>query len=321
MPKITSEDLKAFADKTVNLSSEEATAGRERVRVLRERLEAKVKAEPGFALVKMLHAGSVEKRTALSKVNDMDVAVYVRKDEAPTNESDLIHWIAERVRECYGATIASNAVSEGVHCATISFASGLAVDVVPVLYEGDADDRGYLVAKDSGDRLLTSVTLHLKFIRERKKKHPGDYAQVVRYVKWWVREQRNTQGESFKFKSFMAELVVAYLADNGMSLTDHGAALAGFFQFIVDTKFGERVWFSDYYAATDLPPPTGDVIEVFDPVNPNNNVAFRYGPKERDLIVSAAEAALDALVESKYTTTKAEAVACWQVVLGTRFKG
>ncbi len=321
MSKITPEDLEAFATKVVNLSSDEAKAGRERVRVLRERLEAKVKAEPGFALVKMLHAGSVEKRTALSKVNDMDVAVYVRKEDAPGKESDLIPWVAARVRECYGATIASDAVSEGVHCATISFASGLSVDVVPVLFEGDPDDRGYLIAKDTGDRLLTSVPLHLKFIRERKKAHPDDYAQVVRFVKWWIREQRLNQGEVFKFKSFMAELVVAYLADNDANLSDHAAALAEFFQFIVDTKFGERVWFKDYYSAAELPPPTGDLIEVFDPVNPKNNVAFRYGPTERDLIVKAAESALDAIVEAKYATTKSEAVACWQVVLGTRFKG
>ena len=100
MSKITPEDLDAFATKVVNLSSEEAKAGRTRVRVLRERLDAKVKAEPGYALVKMLHAGSVEKRTALSKVKDMDVAVYVRKDAAPGEEADLIPWVAERVREC-----------------------------------------------------------------------------------------------------------------------------------------------------------------------------------------------------------------------------
>ena len=46
MPKISPDDLDAFAVKAINLSSEEANAGRERVRILRERLEAKVKAEP-----------------------------------------------------------------------------------------------------------------------------------------------------------------------------------------------------------------------------------------------------------------------------------
>lgn len=322
MAKIGPDDLDAFATRVVNLSSVEAEAGRERVRILRKRLEAKVKAEPGFSLVKMLHGGSVAKGTALSKVNDMDVAVYVRKDDAPSDEPELVSWLAERVRECYGGTIAADAVTEGVHCPTITFASGLSVDVVPVLYEGDEDGRGYLVAKDTGDRLLTSVRLHRDFIQSRKKAHPDDYAQVVRYVKWWIREQKKIHGDDvFKFKSFMAELVVAYLADNGMALTDHAEALTDIFEFIVDTKFGERISFTDFYLATELPAPTGSPIEVFDPVNPDNNVAFRYGAYERDLIVSAAEDGLDALVYAKHATSKAEAVDSWQIVLGTRFKG
>lgn len=322
MAKIGPDDLDAFATKAINLSPDEAKAGRERVRTLRERLKAKVKAEPGFSLVKMLHGGSVAKGTALSKVNDMDVAVYVRKDDAPSDEPELVSWLAGRVRECYGATIAADAVTEGVHCPTITFASGLSVDVVPVLYEGDEDDRGYLVAKDTGDRLLTSVRLHLDFIQSRKKAHPDDYAQVVRYVKWWIREQKKVRGDQvFKFKSFIAELVVAYLADNGMAMTDHAAALTDFFEFIVDTKFGERISFSDYYLATELPAPTDSPIEVFDPVNPDNNVAFRYGANERDIIVSAAEESLDALIYAKHATTRAEAVDSWQIVLGTRFKG
>ena len=44
--------------------------------------------------------------------------------------------------------------SVGIHCVTVSFrGTGLDVDVVPVLYEGDEDDRGYLLRvnrRDSG---------------------------------------------------------------------------------------------------------------------------------------------------------------------------
>jgi hypothetical protein len=44
------------------------------------------------------------------------------------------------------------------HCVQVQFrGSGLNVDVVPVLYEGEADDRGYLITKDFGDRVLTSI--------------------------------------------------------------------------------------------------------------------------------------------------------------------
>lgn len=318
MAIITTADLQAFADRKVNLDVDEAQKGRVRVNFLRERLEKHIGENPGFSLVKMLHAGSVAKGTALSKVNDLDVAVYVRADDAP--EANLVRWMAERIRNAYGGTIAPHQVTEGTNCPTITFASGLSVDVVPVLYEGEPDDRGCLIAKDTGDRLETSVKLHLEFVRKRKKTHPHDFAQMVRLLKWWIREQKNLD-DSFKFKSFIAELLVAKLADDGIDLSDYPEALAQVFNYIVDTKLSERIAFSDYYNASSLPAPTGNAIEIFDPVNPDNNVAFRYSTFDRDRILSAAEKALDAVTEASFATTKGEALACWQVVLGTSFKG
>jgi tRNA nucleotidyltransferase (CCA-adding enzyme) len=318
MAIVTSADLEAFASKTVNLSREDAQKGRDRVNFLRGRLEKHIVENPGFSLVRMLHAGSVAKGTALASVNDMDVAVYVTADDAPG--SGLVAWMAQRVRDAYGDTIDPSQVVEGTHCPTITFSSGLSVDVVPVLYEGEPDDRGCLLAKDTGDRLDTSVKLHLEFIRKRKKAHPDDFAQLVRFMKWWIREQKKLD-RSFKFKSFMAELLVAKLADDGVDLTDYPEALAHIFNYIVESKLGERVAFTDYYPKRGLPAPTGDPIEIFDPVNPENNVAFRYSTSDLGRILTAAEVALDAITEASYATTKAEAVACWQLVLGTRFKG
>jgi tRNA nucleotidyltransferase (CCA-adding enzyme) len=320
MAIVTTADLQAFADKKVNLSSDEAQKGRDRVNFLRERLEKHIKENPGFSLVKMLHAGSVAKGTALSKVNDMDVAVYVRADAAPATNSNLVTWMADRIRDAYGGTIDPNQVREGTNCPTITFASGLSVDVVPVLYEGEPDDRGCLVAKATGDRLETSVKLHLEFVRKRKNAHPHDFAQVVRLVKWWIREQKSLD-DNFKFKSFIAELLVAKLADDGGDMSDYPEALAQFFNYVVESKLSERIAFSDYYAASELPAPSGNAIEIFDPVNPENNVSFRYSTFDRDRILVAAEKALDAVTEASFATTKGEAVACWQVVLGTTFKG
>ena len=71
----------------------------------------------------------------------------------------------------------------------------------------------------------------------------------------------------------------------------------------------------------DIPVASGAAIEIFDPVNPNNNVAVHYSDQDRQRILARAEATLDALIEASYATTKAQAVACWQIVLGTTFKG
>lgn len=321
-PKISHDDLVAFADRAVNLPRVIADEKRKQVNTLRERLAKHIAENPGFSLVKMLHAGSVAKGTALRTFNDFDVAVYVKKDDAPGTEADLLRWMAARLREAYGALIDPSQIEVGVHCVTISFkGTGTKVDVVPVLYEGDANDCGYLIAKDTDEPLLTSVRLHLDFVRARKSACPGDWAQVVRLVKWWAREQQLSDGQ-FRFKSFMIELVCAHLLDKGaVAFQDYTVALEGFFDYVVRTELTERIAFTDNYAAAALPKARVGVIEVFDPVNPENNVARLYDSVDQKRIVQAAETALDAITEARFATTMPQAVECWQLVLGSRFKG
>jgi hypothetical protein len=55
--------------------------------------------------------------------------------------------------------------------------------------------------------------------------------------------------------------------------------------------------------------------------NPENNVAKNYEEADRQAIVDAAHEALNAIGEAKYAITKAEAVECWQDILGRGFKG
>jgi hypothetical protein len=311
-------ELAAFAARSVNLSADDAKRGRERVKHLRDRLERYIAANPGFDLVKMLHAGSVAKGTALATLNDMDVAVYLRRGDA--EDSILVGWLVDRLREAYKGVIDPSQIQPGTHCATVSFKSegGLDVDVVPVLYEGDADDRGYLVAKDTGDRLLTSVRLHLEFVRARKAANP-DYAQVVRLMKWWSRNKKI--GSDFKLKSFMIELITATLADAGLDLSSYPEALRGIFGYIVRSGLEERIAFTDYYLKNKLPAPTGAAIEIFDPVNSENNVAFRYTETDRERIIDAADEAVSAILEAGRALTKERAVARWQLVLGSSFRG
>ena len=93
------------------------------------------------------------------------------------------------------------------------------------------------------------------------------------------------------------------------------------FKYIVDSGLSERIAFDDYYRVGDIPAASVAAIEIFDPVNPNNNVAIHYSDQDRRRILTQAEATLDALIEASFATTKAQAVACWQIVLGTTFKG
>jgi len=321
VPHVTHENIKAFAAQRVNLPSADAQKYRAQVRNLRDQLQKKIDADPDYGLVKMLHSGSVRKGTALRTTSDMDVAVYVRADQAPaSSDSQLIPWTRARLQEAFPQLEASQ-FEEQDHCVTLTFkASGLAVDAVPVLYEGEPDNIGYLVNKNTGDRMLTSVSRHLEFVAARKALHPFDFAQVVRLAKWWA-NQLKAKDSSFRFKSFMTELLLAHLSDDGLSFADYPQALEAYFDFILETELRQRISFTDYYASSELPAPNGAVMEIFDPVNPDNNVAVRYSDANRLAIVAAAEEAADALAEAQYADTKGRTVERWQTILGPSFKG
>lgn len=195
MPEIEHHDLVLFADQKVNLKKDEVDDQRAQVNRLRDRIEAKIAVTPGYGLVKSLHAGSVAKGTALSSVNDRDLAVYVRAEQAPNDVPSLVYWLRDRVVEAY-STLSADQIVANSNCVTVTFAgSGLSVDVVPVLYQGEPNDVGHLVNKDTGEKLLTSVRQHLDFIRGRKKQHPVHLAQLIRFTKWWVRQQRKRDAE------------------------------------------------------------------------------------------------------------------------------
>lgn len=314
-------EIKAFAERRVNLVPEKAAKHRAQVKALRERLEKKINADPDYGLVKMLHAGSVAKGTALTNVHDLDAAVYVKVARAPTgDDAKLVPWLAERLIEA-NPLMSKDQFTDNPHCVTISFrGSGLDVDVVPVLYEGGADDRGYLVRKKTGSRVLTSITLHLRFIRDRKARYGDGYAELIRLTKWWKRTV-NHSDENFRFKSFMIELLWAHLADRGLAIVDYPTALERFFAYIVKTELSEQVSFTDFYKPNEIPARSNAAIEVLDPVNTENNVAALYDAYDRARIVTAAQRALNAINEARFAATKGRAVECWQAVLGPGFQG
>jgi tRNA nucleotidyltransferase (CCA-adding enzyme) len=319
-PYVGHQQVAAFAADVVNLKREDVQEYRAQVNRLRERLEVHIRDHPAYALVKMLHSGSVAKGTALSTINDMDVAVYVRAADAPPEDAALLDWLATRLREAYPTMKPEQFVPQS-HCVKVSFrGSGLDVDVVPVLYEDEPDGYGCLITKETGDRVVTSIPFHLAFIRDRKNAQREHFAQVVRLLKWWVREQKKASS-SFRFKSFMVELLCAHLADSGLEMSDYAKAMEAIFASIVTSGLKRRIAFADYYDASALPESSDEAVQIYDPVNPVNNVAARYSETDRQAIVEAAHDALDALNEARYATTQGRAVALWQTVLGPSFKG
>ena len=287
-PFVSHADVLAFAERRVNLPPDSVREYKDQVGHLRECLAQIISGNLGFDLVKILYAGSVAKGTALSTINDLDVAVYLEKSQVPVDEKDAVKWTAERLREAYPQKQPGDVECHD-HCARIAFkGTGLDVDVVPIIYERK-DDWGHLVDKDTGEKLRTNVRLHLDFIRKRKGQNPH-FAQIVRLAKWWAK-QRKDEDPGFKCKSFLLELLAARMSDSGSELGDYALALEEFFSYIVKTGLEERVAFHDYYPAEAVPSSAGAAVEVLDPVNPHNNVTGGYSAGHRDALVEAAEEA------------------------------
>ena len=319
-PPISQADVRRFGEDRVNLPSDTARKRREHVRNFRKRLDKWIKENPKNGLVKSYLSGSLAKGTALSVSSDVDIALYVKYVGERKADRKFVDWIAARIREAFPQMAPENIEPQEYSVKVTFKGAGVDIDIVPVFYEGDPQDKGWLVSKKTGRLLMTSIPMHLKFIRTRKDAQPQHFAQVVRLLKWWVADQIAADGD-FRFKSFMVELICAHLADGGQGMGDYRVAMEGFFNYVLKTRLKTRIAFADYYPASKLPGALNDPVQIFDPVNPDNNVASQYTEDNRRLIVAAAEDALDALSEAHTAATKGHAVTMWQVVLGSSFRG
>lgn len=305
-----------FAKDRVNLPQEKANELRAQGLRLREKLAAYLKEHPDFSLRKMLVSGSLAKGTALRSLNDIDVACYISGTDAPETIDALLEYLAERLRKAF-PNFTPDQIQPQTYCVTVSFkGTGLDVDVVPILYDGDPDWYGNLVSQIDGSFLRTCIPRHLEFVRKRKSANQ-DFSQVVRLVKFWARLQKN-EDPNFRFKSFMIELILAKLSDDGCSFSDYPEALQHFFLFLQTDMLCSQIAFSDYYSKASVPACT-DRVKIFDPVNAENNVSDLYTVTNVNSIVAAAMDASEAIDAALYAPTKGETVTYWQKVFGPSF--
>jgi tRNA nucleotidyltransferase (CCA-adding enzyme) len=313
-------EVAAFASANIDMKREHVDAYRQRVSSLAGRVEAKISADPSYAVVRALQAGSLAKGTALRSTSDFDLALYLRRDKAPQEDRELLPWLVERLKETRPGLDDSQFQIED-HCVGIKYADGREVDVVPILDAGTGDGDGDLITKDTGARVSTNIPLQLEFIRKRKRHLPVRYRQGIRLLKWWAKQLKDND-PGFRFKSYLAELVCTHLFDTGAGdLGNYPSFLMAVFAYIQRSGLREPIVFADYYHRSSVPAAAHGVMTVIDPVNPRNNVVFDYTEGERTAIVNAAGAALDALTEAEYTPYPSAAVAEWQTILGRQFRG
>lgn len=323
--------LARHAENKVNVPADDARQRRRQVNYLRSRLEEHIKAHPGYDLVKLCGSGSTAKHTAIRRRrgegSDADVAAYVRASSVGgvnADERGLLEWLRSRCIEVYGATKDAEDFVISEHAVGITLrGSGLKIDVAPVLYEGEPDDRGYLITRQ-GDRVLTSVTLHLAFIRARRDTAGPNYRELIRLLKAWIREAKRNHPD-LRCKSFLIELIVAHLSDNGwngepLAVDDYPRAFEQVLGYIARTGLRTPIIFTDFYEQTEVTPDSNS-IQVWDPVNPLNNVTRTYSEAHRQRLVETSIAALEEISWAAAARTKSDANDAWRTVLGPGFEG
>lgn len=330
-PHVDHDVLADHAQNRVNVPRDEAARRRAQVNHLRERLEAHIDADPDYDLVKLRASGSTAKHTAIrrrrSEGSDADVAAYVRASSVggvDVDEAQLLEWLRDRCVEVYGKTKDAEDFVISHHAVGITLrGTGLKIDVAPVLYEGEPDDKGHLVTQE-GTRVLTSVTQHLKFIGDRKRLAGRGYAELIRLLKAWIREVKQNDPK-VRCKSFLIELLVAYLWDKGwngqpLQLNDYPRAFEQVLAFMVQTELQTPIVFTDFYRASAVSAST-DPMQVWDPVNPDNNIVKLYTDLERARLVEVAKNAFEEINWAAMAPNKGDANQAWRTLFGTTFEG
>ena len=314
---IDHDDIVQFAKDRVNLPKEKADEYRAQAGRLRDKLEGYLSEHPDFTLKKMLLSGSLAKGTALRSLNDIDVACYISGAKVPHEIKALLDYLAERLRKAF-PNFSSDQVKPQTYSVCVSFrGTGLDVDVVPILYDGDLQWYGNLVSQDDGSFLKTSIPLHLEFTRKRKRAQETHFAQVARLIKFWARLMKKER-DGFRFKSFMIEMILSKLCDQGLDLSDYPEALQHFFTYVATSNMRERIVFSDYYKPSTVGS-FSEPVQIIDPVNAENNVSRLYTSAHADAIVEAALDAGDAIDAALAAPTKEWTVYYWQKVFGPSF--
>lgn len=311
-------EIAQYAKDKVNLPKEWADEYREQASRVREKVTAYLSEHPDFTLKKILLSGSLAKGTALRNLNDIDMACYISCSDAPSDTKELLEYLAARLRKAF-PNMKPEQVQPKTYSVTISFrGTGLDVDIVPIIYDNDPEWYGRLISQDDGSFLETCIPRHLEFIRKRKALNPNHFSQVIRLAKQWVKNMKS-ENDRFKFKSFMVELIMAKLLDEGKDFSDYPEALQNFFTYLATSDLKELIAFGDYYAKSTVPA-FSEPVKIIDPVNPRNNAAKLYTIQQASAVVEAALDAGDAIDAAITATTKEKTVYYWQKVFGPSFQ-
>jgi hypothetical protein len=188
--------------------------------------------------------------------------------------------------------------------------SGLDVDLVPVIPIPNEDGYGWQPSSQRGHPVKTSITGQLDFIKNRRDADLR-FRTLVRLLKNWRNEQ-----ELERLRSFLIELIVAYLFDRDGAAKSLEEGLQRFYLYVAQSRLQEAITFPELGKISSFP---NDPVVVLDPVNKDNNVAARLTNAEREEIANAAELAFSTIETAVWKAGKGETLDLWKEVMGRSF--
>jgi len=312
------EQLAQFIAERVGLPERQSHHYRLHVNSLKDRLRLHLAEFPAFPIAKVVLVGSVANQTALRSTVSIDVVAYVHAGDAPAQHRDLMPWLAEQFQEV-DPNIDPNQLVVHDHGLTLHFRGCPEhFEISPLFYGRNSNDYGIFVRRETGQRLLTSVSRHVEFLDARRRTHGPGFTHLIQLTKWWALLQR-TEDPEFRLDSFAIDLIWAHLVDHGLSVEDYRDGLEGFFAWVTRTGLHEQVVALDFQEADRVPERSGLPVVILDPANLTNNVASSLTDDDRSRIVAAAARTLDVLCESRYAAAEPDVTASWQETFGSTF--
>lgn len=304
--------LRYYDDNVLRLPRAKRTEYHEQVDRLIDNLRRNVRDKTTIKVTRVVKAGSFAKYTILKRAADspvdVDVVFYVcgRNADSETLES-LSQQIYDLLLEQYPNKSVEHFQIQR-KAATVQFvASGLSVDIVPVVEDPSRDGYGWQFDIRDGSKVETCAPCQIAFVYERKKVDPA-FRTLVRLAKKW----RN-YCEVKPLKSFAIELVMAHLLDVRGAGGGIERRFRDFLLYIAQSGLKEQVSFPEN--GPWIPAFAGPVV-IVDPVCDTNNVASRISEAERQQIVEAARTAWET---ANFASVEGDD-ALWKEIFGPQFR-
>ena len=278
--------LRRYDSNVLRLPADKRTEYHAQVDRLINNLCKNVRNKTDIKITKVVKAGSFAKFTILRHTSedpvDVDVVFYIEGKDADTETLDSL---SSQIHALLIDQYPNKSVEDFTiqrKAATVQFvASGLAVDIVPVIQDDSRDGYGWQFDLSDGSKMETCAPCQIKFVRDRKD-IDKDFRTLVRIGKRW----RNRA--EIKLKSFVIELIFAFLLDRDGPGGTIEQKFRNFLLYIAQSELKEMISFPENSV---FKPQFSDSVVILDPVCTSNNVASRMTEDERREIVAAAQEA------------------------------